>query len=316
MPLVGKTQSRRPNVGAVKKEKDVIDLVFPFVLAGVSGASGWMFVHPFDVAKVQMQINSQSGATLVSTCRTIMQSDGVKGLYAGLNFAMWRQATYTTSRMGLYDVISSAVAGVDENGQQNKISGFTKMACGIAAGSTAATACCPVEVGLVRSQADSRLPMEQRRNYRGLLDCIRRVSTEEGVTTLWRGVGPTVARGAVVSMTQLSSYEQAKEMLTPVLGAGFPCFICSAFASGFIYCAASLPLDITKTRIQNMVPDASGKLPYSGMMDALVKIPKTEGFMSLWKGFGPYLLRGGGHTVFMFMFKEKYTELYKWSRER
>jgi len=297
-------------MATAKREKDAIDMVYPFALAGISGASGWMFVHPFDVVKVQMQINQQAGASLSSTCSNIMKSDGVKGLYAGLNFALWRQATYTTSRMGLYDVFSGYAADKD-----GKVSPLKKMAAGVLAGGTAATMCCPVEVGLVRSQADARLPVEQRRNYRGLLDCIRRVSSEEGVATLWRGVQPTVARGAVVSMTQLASYEQAKEMLTPVLGSGLPTFVTSAFVSSCIYCSASLPLDITKTRIQNMVVDpTTGKMPYSGMLDALVKIPKLEGVMGLWKGFGPYFLRSGGHTVCMFLFKEKYTQLYKDTR--
>merc|ERR1719228_1406726 len=118
-------------------------------------------------------------------------------------------------------------------------------------------------------------------------------------------------------MTQLASYDQAKEMLQPVLGDGFPLFVCSAFASGLIYCTASLPLDITKTRIQNMKPDpTTGKMPYSSMVDALVKIPSKEGVLSLWKGFPPYFLRCGGHTVTMFLFKEQYTKMYKEFRGR
>merc|ERR1719238_2547326 len=129
-----------------------------------------------------------------------------------------------------------------------------KAAAGVLAGGIAATACCPVGVGLVRVQADSRAPPEERRNYRGFLDALRRISAEEGVATLWRGVGPTVARGAVVSMTQLATYDQAKEMLKPVLGDGFPLFCASALCSALIYSTASLPLDITKTRIQNMKP--------------------------------------------------------------
>merc|ERR1740138_221744 len=132
-------------------------------------------------------------------------------------------------------------------GSDGKVSPLGKAAAGVTAGGIAATMCCPVEVGLVRSQADGRLPVEERRNYRGLLDAIRRISAEEGVAALWRGVGPTVARGAVVSMTQLASYDQAKEMLLPVLGDGFPLFVASALVSATIYCTASLPLDITKT---------------------------------------------------------------------
>lgn len=289
---------------------DILDKIFPFGLAGVSGASGWLFVHPFDVAKVQMQISSNPNATLASTVRGMMATEGVLGLYAGLNFAMWRQCTYTTSRMGLYDVLAPYFAGSD-----GKVGGLQKMAAGVCAGGIAASACCPVEVGLVRAQADGRLPLDQRRNYKGLYDAVKRISSEEGVSALWRGVGPTVARGAVVSCTQLASYDQAKEMLTPVLGPGFPTFVSSAFASGFIYCTASLPLDITKTRIQNMTVDpATGKMPYAGMVDALIKIPAREGVFALWKGFPPYFLRSGGHTVFMFLFKEQYTKMYKEAR--
>mmetsp|Transcript_67618 Transcript_67618/g.197906 ORF Transcript_67618/g.197906 Transcript_67618/m.197906 type:complete len:295 (-) Transcript_67618:108-992(-) len=291
---------------------DFIDGAFKFGVAGASGASGWLFVHPFDVAKVQMQINQKAGATLASTCRTILATDGVAGLYAGLNFAMWRQGTYTTARMGLYDVINPLFSGKD-----GKVSALGKMAAGVVAGGIAATACCPVEVGLIRAQADARLPVEERRNYRGLFDAVRRIAATEGVPALWRGVGPTVGRGAVVSMTQLASYDQAKEMLLPVLGDGFPLFVCSAFASGLIYCTASLPLDITKTRIQNMKADpTTGKMPYSGLLDALRKIAVDEGVLALWKGFPPYFLRSGGHTVFMFLFKEQYTKLYKSARGR
>mmetsp|Transcript_26833 Transcript_26833/g.77318 ORF Transcript_26833/g.77318 Transcript_26833/m.77318 type:complete len:295 (-) Transcript_26833:97-981(-) len=291
---------------------DLLDNVWKFGLAGASGASGWLLVHPFDVAKVQMQINREAGATLTSTCRTILAKDGISGLYAGLNFAMWRQGTYTTSRMGLYDVLTPHFAG--SNG---KVSALGKMAAGVTAGSIAATACCPVEVGLIRAQADARLPLEERRNYRGLFDAVKRIAATEGVPALWRGVGPTVGRGAVVSMTQLATYDQAKEMLQPVLGDGLPTFICSAFASGLVYCTASLPLDITKTRIQNMKPDPStGKMPYSGLFDALAKIAKNEGVLALWKGFPPYFLRSGGHTVFMFLFKEQYSKMYKSARGR
>lgn len=289
-----------------------MDRVWTFGCAGLSGASGWMFVHPFDVAKVQMQINKDAGATLTSTIRSMFNGHGVRGLYAGLNFALWRQATYTTSRMGLYDVLSPMFAGSD-----GRTSPLMKMAAGVCAGGIAATMCCPVEVGLVRSQADLKLPPAERRNYRGLFDAVKQINATEGTAALWRGVGPTVSRGAVVSMTQLSTYEQAREMLLPILGNGLPTFVASALCSAVIYCTASLPLDITKTRIQNMKPDpATGKMPYSGMGNALMQIVKHEGVLALWKGMPPYFLRSGGHTIGMFLFKEQYQKMYKEARGR
>ena len=70
------------------------------------------------------------------------------------------------------------------------------------------------------------------------------------VAALWRGVVPTVTRGAVVSMTQLATYDQAKEMLLGygiVKKEGTFLHLSASVCSGFIYCLASLPLDITKT---------------------------------------------------------------------
>lgn len=42
--------------------------------------------------------------------------------------------------------------------------------------------------------ADGRLPAAERRNYRHVGDAIVRMTREEGITTLWRGAVPTMAR--------------------------------------------------------------------------------------------------------------------------
>merc|ERR1719379_791585 len=86
-----------------------------------------------------------------------------------------------------------------------------KVACGIYAGALGAGLVCPVEVSLVRMQADGKLPVEQRRNYKHVFDAIYRILKEEGVAVGWRGVGATMSRAMVVTLTQLATYDQAKE---------------------------------------------------------------------------------------------------------
>jgi hypothetical protein len=91
--------------------------------------------------------------------------------------------------------------------------------------------CCPVEVALVRMQvrrtsgiqcvrskliarthalatfqADSSAALADRRNYKHVFDAIFRIVKEEGIAACWTGVSATVARGMVVSMTQLATY--------------------------------------------------------------------------------------------------------------
>lgn len=63
---------------------------------------------------------------------------------------------------------------------------WKKLCCGLGSGGLAATLCCPVEVALVRMQADGSAPVESRRGYKHAFDAIIRVAREEGVPTLYR----------------------------------------------------------------------------------------------------------------------------------
>ncbi|GAB5361616.1 hypothetical protein AAMO2058_000727800 [Amorphochlora amoebiformis] len=278
-----------------------------FAISGIAGVSGWMFVHPFDVLKVRMQV-SQSKTSALSTLGTIYSKEGIPGLYSGLSAAVTRQLTYTTMRLGLYEVIRDRATIWHGD---SDIPFLYKLATGLTAGATAATLCCPVEVSLVRMQADGNRPLADRRNYKHIIDAMYRVVSEEGILTLWRGVGPTVTRGAVVSTTQLATYDQAKTLLksSGLLREGVALHLASSLISGFVYCFTSLPLDICKTRMQDQKPDATGKLPYRSIIQALYKIPANEGIFALWKGFGPYFCRGGGHTIGMFVFAEQYKSM-------
>lgn len=62
-----------------------------------------------------------------------------------------------------------------------------------------------------------------------------------------------VSRAMVVSMTQLGTYDQAKTMLTPILGDNKGTHLASAVTAAVVYSFASLPLvsvnhrDVTST---------------------------------------------------------------------
>ncbi|XP_014186676.2 mitochondrial 2-oxoglutarate/malate carrier protein [Haplochromis burtoni] len=80
--------------------------------------------------------------------------------------------------------------------------------------------------------------------------------------------------------------------------------------SGLVTTAASMPVDIVKTRIQNMKM-IDGKPEYKNGLEVLVRVVGKEGFFSLWKGFTPYYARLGPHTVLTFIFLEQMNRLYK-----
>merc|ERR1711962_1884772 len=135
---------------------------------------------------------------------------------------------------------------------------------------------------------------------------------EEGLTTLWRGATPTMARAMVVNAAQLATYSQAKQFIlgTGYIQDGIFCHFVASMISGLVTTIASMPVDIAKTRLQSM-KYVDGKPEYKGAVDVLGKVIRKEGFFSLWKGFMPYYMRLGQHTVITFIFLEQLNLMYK-----
>ena len=65
----------------------------------------------------------------------------------------------------------------------------------------------PADLILVRIQADGRLPLEKRRNYKNVFNAFSRIVSDEGVLALWRGATPTVIRAIVLNLVMLASYD-------------------------------------------------------------------------------------------------------------
>lgn len=186
------------------------------------------------------------------------------------------------------------------------------MAMGVVAGGCGAFVGTPAEVSLIRMTADGRLPLNERRNYRSVFNALSRIVTEEGVLTLWRGTIPTMGRAMVVNAAQLASYSQAKQYLVAKFSftEGIGLHFVASMISGLITTIASMPVDIAKTRIQNMSTLPDGKPEYRGTVDVLGKVIRQEGLFALWKGFTPYYCRLGPHTVLTFIFLEQMNSYY------
>lgn len=173
--------------------------------------------------KVRIQLSSEAGQSTnpVTVARTIFETSGVRGFYAGLDSALLRQAVYATMRLGIYFNLSEAVKNMrKENGDKvTNLSVLEKTACSLIAGSIGSFVGTPCDLVLVRMQADKRpeIPIEQRRNYKNVFDAFSRVISEEGATKLWTGGLITVVRACAMNFWMLVSYDESKERLRKVL---------------------------------------------------------------------------------------------------
>ncbi|KAK2727263.1 mitochondrial 2-oxoglutarate/malate carrier protein-like [Artemia franciscana] len=283
-----------------------------FLFGGLSGMAATCVVQPMDLVKNRMQLSGVGGAakehkTSFHVIKSILKNEGITGMYSGLSAGLLRQATYTTTRLGVYSYLFEMAT---KDGHPPNF--FMKAAIGMAAGMTGAFVGTPAEVSLIRMTADGRLPAAERRNYKNVFDAIMRMIREEGLFTLWRGAIPTMGRAMVVNAAQLASYSQAKQVLmsTGYFKENIVLHFWASMISGLVTTAASMPVDIAKTRLQNMKM-IDGKPEYKGAIDVLSRVVKNEGIFSLWKGFTPYYARLGPHTVLTFIVLEKMNTMYR-----
>ena len=290
------------------KDEKAIPNYIKFLFGGLSGMGATCFVQPLDLVKTRMQIagKTKEYSTTFQAVRGILAKEGFIAMYTGLGAGLLRQATYTTTRLGVYTWLFELCSS---SGQPPSF--ITKAALGMGAGVAGAFVGTPAEVALIRMTSDGRLPLAERRNYKNVFDALIRIIREEGVLALWRGVGPTMGRAMVVNAAQLASYSQAKQFLlsTGHFQENILLHFIASMLSGLVTTAASMPVDIAKTRIQNM-KIIDGKPEYKGGIDVVMKVITKEGPLMLWKGFLPYYARLGPHTVLTFIFLEQLNAAY------
>jgi solute carrier family 25 (mitochondrial oxoglutarate transporter), member 11 len=279
-----------------------------FATSGLGGMAGWVVVHPANTLAVRMSLNPPG--TPFSLSHMLQKSGGVLGLYDGLSAGVLRQVFYATSRFGLFETFRDWL---------HQYRGHTDFAArvgiGALTGGMAAYISCPMEVCVVRMSNDSTLPLAERRNYQGVFDVARRIVKEEGVWTFWNGSTPFVVRAMMVGVFQVATLDQFKQIFAVQFGQKKDSLLnvfSSAMASGLVYSIATMPLEACKNRMANQKVDpATGKLPYTGLLQALTKVSQSEGLLALYKGFFPYYIRCGGHTVAMFLCVQMLRDTYQ-----
>jgi solute carrier family 25 oxoglutarate transporter 11 len=155
----------------------------------------------------------------------------------------------------------------------------------------------PTEVALIRMQSDGLRPMNQRENFRSVLDALVRITRREGLLTLWSGCPPTVIRAMSTNFGQLAFFSESKHQLQAHTNwtERTQSLIASAIGG---FCAAffSMPFDFVKSRLQSQQRLPDGRAQYSGMIDCIVKVASKEGLLRFYRGFPAYFMRMAPHS--------------------
>jgi len=276
---------------------------------GLGGIFGWIWIHPVYACSLRLNLaglqNPGQKLSLPSLVSKIRNEEGILSLYNSLPAGIVRQVFYASSRLGFFQIFKDAWA------THSEMDFTSRMCLASLAGGLAAYIACPCEISLVRMSTDAALPIAERRNYRGIMDCAIRIAKEEGLSTFWRGCRPFVCRCCVVGATQVGTYDQFKSLFSTWGINGSSNVALSSMTAGLVYTTIAMPFESAKNRMASQKPSANGELPYRSTFQTIAKVVSSEGPKKLYSGLVPYILFCGSHTVLTFSAMEELQRMYR-----
>lgn len=245
----------------------------------VAGFAQVLVGHPLDTIKTRLITVSSKYSGMGDCFRKILAEEGIRGLYAGA----------ASPLMGA--VAMNAVVFFSYGGSKKFVGGGKELTVPqyFLAGSLTA-----VPITLVESPVEllkiKLMTQVGEGEYKGVIDCGRKIFAARGVRGVYQGFLSTLTRNIPGFGAYFACFEGTKQALTkPGQEPSLPvCFVGGA-AAGAGYWGLFYPLDTIKTRMQSDHVDPA-KRRYSGLLDC-AKNTSGGGVKAFYKGFTPCITR-------------------------
>ncbi|KAK5836706.1 mitochondrial uncoupling protein 1 [Gossypium arboreum] len=292
---------------ADQKGKSDISFAGTFASSAFAACFAELCTIPLDTAKVRLQLQKKAlGGDaaalpkyrgLLGTVGTIAREEGLAALWKGVIPGLHRQCLFGGLRIGMYEPVKNFYVGKDHVGD---VPLTKKILAALTTGALGITVANPTDLVKVRLQAEGRLPPGVPRRYSGALNAYSTIARQEGVKALWTGIGPNIARNAIINAAELASYDQVKQTILKIPGFtdNVVTHLLSGLGAGFFAVCIGSPVDVVKSRMM-------GDSAYKSTLDCFIKTLKYDGPMAFYKGFIPNFGRLGSWNVIMFLTLEQ-----------
>ncbi|KAL7068253.1 putative carrier protein [Cryptosporidium serpentis] len=283
-----------------------------FTTGGISAALSKTAVAPIERVKLLLQTQDTnldiiSGNTLrykgIVDCITrVTKEQGPISLWRGNLTNVIRYFPTQAFNFAFKDTFKSLFPKYDKDVEFWKFFG-ANIASGGLAGATSLGIVYPLDFARTRLAAD--IGKRSQREFKGLIDCLSKVSKQSGVASLYRGFAVSVQGIIVYRGAYFGLYDTAKALLfkdyegTNML---YKWFVAQAVTTtaGII----SYPFDTVRRRMMMMAGKKSSEILYTGTFDCFQKILVTEGPSAFFKGTFSNIIRGTGGALVLVLYDE------------
>uniref|UniRef100_A0A0K0FJG1 Mitochondrial carnitine/acylcarnitine carrier protein (inferred by orthology to a human protein) n=1 Tax=Strongyloides venezuelensis TaxID=75913 RepID=A0A0K0FJG1_STRVS len=264
---------------------------FKSFIAGAVGGTCTVFVgHPFDTVKVRIQTMAKPkpGEVLpfngpIDCLKQTIQKEGFLALYRGMGAPIAGVAPLFAVYFGGC-AIGKKLQSTDPNQEMTFLQNFNS---GALAGVMTTVIMVPGE--RIKCLLQVQNTSASHTKYSGPIDVVKKLYTEGGIRSIYRGTGATLLRDIPASGAYLSVYEFLKKKFSgDNSGQLSPIAIMTAGGfAGIANWGVCIPADVLKSRLQT-APE--GKYP-DGIRGVFKEVLREEGPKGLFKGFTPVMLR-------------------------
>ncbi|CAH0481897.1 unnamed protein product [Peronospora belbahrii] len=181
---------------------------------GVAGSVGKTITAPLSRLTILFQVHS-----MVSTRHTdrfspsmgsafvkVLKNEGVLAFWKGNGASVLHRFPYSAVNFFTFEIVKNSIIA-QNHPAFTQHSWTTMFASGALAGATATIACYPID--LIRTRLATQLNTDIR--YLGIRHAVRRISAEEGMLGLYRGMGATLMVTVPNLAINFTLYESLKE---------------------------------------------------------------------------------------------------------
>lgn len=267
-----------------------------FIAGGVAGAVSRTVVSPLERLKILFQVQSvgrtEYQMSVPKALAKMWREEGWRGFMAGNGTNCIRIVPYSAVQYGAYNVYR----GFFEETPGASLGPYQRLLCGGLAGITSVTFTYPLDIVRTRLsiQSASFASLEKRgEKLPGMWGILTSMyKNEGGFLALYRGIIPTVAGVAPYVGLNFMVYEIARQQFTPEgeKNPGALGKLAAGATSGAVAQTCTYPFDVLRRRFQINTMSGMG-YQYTGIIDAVRQIIRSEGIRGMYKGIVPNLLK-------------------------
>jgi len=274
------------------------------------GSAGFVEVcimHPLDLVKTRFQIQRSGGSpsdphhytSIVDCFRKMYRHEGMFSFWKGILPPVMVETPKRAVKFFTFEQYKQAfMFGA------TTATPLTFSLAGLGAGLTEAILVNPFEVVKVELQANRQLLSQMPTTW----SVTRHIVQTQGILGLNKGLTATMGRNGIFNMIYFGFYHSVKGLVPEAKDSRLELVrrFGIGLVSGILGSCVNIPFDVAKSRIQGPQP-IPGQVKYKGTLKSIGIIYREEGFLALYKGLVPKVLRlGPGGAIMLVVYEYAY----------